>query len=385
MPARGTDVPEGLRVGILGGGQLARMLALAGIPLGCDFVFLDPSPNACAARAGRLIQAGFSDLEAVRSMAAEIDVATFDFENVSADSARALAELRPLRPSVAVLEQCQDRLAEKDLLGGLEIPVPAYRPVASRPELLAAVETIGLPAVLKTRRLGYDGKGQVVLRSAEDLEHAWHRLGDSGLILEEFIPFSCECSLLTARSARGEVRSWELTRNVHADGVLTLSMPGGFSGSVQRQAEEISQRLLEHWQYVGVMAVEFFVHDGSLLVNEIAPRVHNSGHWTIDAAETSQFENHLRAILGWPLGDTAMTSDAVMFNWIGSLPEREQLLSTPGLHQHDYGKTARPGRKLGHATLTAADRHGLLQRSTALAAQLEGDWPKLLSSLFAAA
>ena len=360
---------------------MARMLALAGIPLGCDFVFLDPSPNACAGRTGRLVRAEFTDLQTLVSLASEIDVATFDFENVPAAAARAVADLRPLRPSVEVLEQCQDRLVEKNLLSELGIPVPAYCAVSSRPDLLAGIDAVGFPAVLKTRRMGYDGKGQALLNTAEDLETAWQRLGDSELILEEFVPFSAECSLLSVRAMDGEIRFWELTRNLHSDGVLVLSLPGGFADRIRRQAEEISQRLLERWQYVGVMAVEFFVYRDRLLVNEIAPRVHNSGHWTINASITSQFENHLRAILGLPLGETAMTSMALMFNWIGSIPDQQKLLCVSGLHQHDYGKTHRPGRKIGHATLTATDRASLVRRSTGLAAELGENWPALVSSL----
>ena len=369
------------RIGILGGGQLARMMALAGIPLGCRFSFLDPAPDACAGQLGSLTEADFSDVEAVRQLAREIDIATFDFENVPAKSARALAELRPFHPGVNALEACQDRLAEKQLLDRLGIPVPAYFPVNSRTDLLEAIDRIGFPAVLKTRRFGYDGKGQAVLRQPEDLERAWQQLNGSELILEGFVPFEAECSIVSVRSREGEIRFWPLTRNLHHEGILRLSQPGVFGDSLQSEAEGISTRLLEHWEYVGVMAVELFVLDGKLLVNEIAPRVHNSGHWTIDASVTSQFENHVRAICGLPLGNTASKGHAVMFNWIGEMPRKDSALAIPGLHWHEYGKSARPGRKIGHATLVTEQADVVYERSEQLANALQGEWPKLWAAM----
>lgn len=370
------------QIGILGGGQLARMMALAGIPLGLQFRFLDPAEDACAAPLGTLIHAGFDDTDAAAALGQAVDVATYDFENIPASSATALLQHCPLYPGVAALQQCQDRLVEKTLLQTLDIPVPPFMAVASRPELPAASEQLGFPCVLKTRRLGYDGKGQAILRQPEDLERAWQKLGDQELILEAFVPFDAECSLVSVRRRSGEVRYWPLTRNVHENGVLMFSHPGSLSGVLQQQAEEVADKLLEHFQYTGVMTVEFFVAGGQLLVNEIAPRVHNSGHWTIDAASCSQFENHLRAICDWPLGATEQQQPCLMFNWIGQLPERSSLLAFAGLHWHDYGKRARPGRKIGHATLTAADENELQVRSRALAQQLGGRWPTLLQQLF---
>jgi len=378
------------QVGILGGGQLARMMALAGIPLGLQFRFLDPATDACAAHLGELIQAGFDDAKAVVALGLSVDVATYDFENVPAESASALLQHCPMHPGVLALQQCQDRLTEKSLLQYLDIPVPSFIAVASRPDLLAAAEQLGFPCVLKTRRFGYDGKGQAILRQPEDLERAWQKLGGQELILEAFVPFDAECSLVSVRNAGGEVRCWPLTRNVHADGVLMLSHPvnnsgnnsGSMTAALQQQAEAVAQKLLEHFDYTGVMTVEFFVQHGQLLVNEIAPRVHNSGHWTIDGATTSQFENHLRAICELPLGSTAQIQPSLMFNWIGQLPERHQLLAIRGLHWHDYGKQARPGRKLGHATLTAASEQELQIASNALAEQLGGRWPALLQQIW---
>jgi 5-(carboxyamino)imidazole ribonucleotide synthase len=369
-------------VGILGGGQLARMLALAGIPLGLQFRFLDPAADACAAELGDFLQAGFDDAQAAAQLGQSVDVATYDFENVPAATASALLQHCPLYPGVAALQQCQDRLTEKTLLQDLGIAVPLFMAVNSRPDLLAAVEMLGFPCVLKTRRLGYDGKGQAILRQPEDLERAWQRLGGHELILEAFVAFEAECSLIAVRAQHGEVRAWPLTQNVHSDGVLVLSRPGSLDAALQQQAEQIARKLLEHFDYVGVMTVEFFLADGQLLVNEIAPRVHNSGHWTINAASTSQFENHLRAICALPLGSTAQLRPCLMFNWLGQLPDPGQLLTAAELHWHDYGKAARPGRKLGHATLTAATGPELQQASTALAEQLGGRWPDLLQQVW---
>lgn len=358
------------------------MMALAGIPLGLQFCFLDPAADACAAPLGDLLQAGFDDTDAAAALGQSVDVATYDFENIPASSAKALLQHCPLYPGVAALQQCQDRLIEKTLLQSLKIPVPRFLPVASRPELLAALEQLGFPCVLKTRRLGYDGKGQAILREPEDLERAWQKLGDQELILEAFVPFDAECSLVSVRQRSGEARFWPLTRNVHADGVLMLSHPGSLSEVLQQQAERIAHKLLGHFEYTGVMTVEFFVAGGQLFVNEIAPRVHNSGHWTIDAAGCSQFENHLRAICDWPLGSTDQQQPCLMFNWIGQLPERSAMLACTGVHWHDYGKQARLGRKLGHATLTAGSEHELLERSSALVKQLGGSWPTLLQQLW---
>ncbi len=369
-------------IGILGGGQLARMMALAGIPLGLQFRFLDPAADACAGALGDLLQAGFEDTAAASQLGQSVDVATYDFENVPAASAAALLQHCALHPGVAPLQQCQDRLVEKKLLQDLDIPVPPFVAVSSRPDLLAAVERLGFPSVLKTRRLGYDGKGQVILRQLEDLERAWQRLGDAELILEAFVPFDAECSLVSVRSQEGEIRFWPLTRNVHKDGVLMLSHPGSLGAGLQARAEQIAQRLLAHFNYIGVMTVEFFMANGQLMVNEIAPRVHNSGHWTIDAATTSQFENHLRAICGLPLGSVEQQQACLMFNWTGRIPDAVELLSIPGLHLHDYGKEARAGRKLGHATLTAASEQQLQQRGNLLAARLGGQWPALLAQLW---
>jgi len=375
----------GLRIGILGGGQLGRMLGLAGIPLGFRFLFLDAAPDACAAVTGDLLEAGFDDREAALELGRQVDVATFDFENVPESSARALSELCPLYPGSNALGASQDRLVEKDLLVSLGARVPLYHEVSSRTDLLDGLERLGYPAVLKTRRFGYDGKGQAVLRDAEDLERAWQKLGDSPLILEAFVPFEAECSLIGVRARDGDTRFWPLTGNVHLDGILALSKPGGFEAGLQAAAERIMTGLMDHLDYTGVLTIEFFLHDGELLFNEFAPRVHNSGHWTIDGAETSQFENHLRAISGLPLGATGLAAPSLMFNWIGQMPPLAGAMEIPGLHWHDYGKQPRPGRKIGHATLTAPSDEALWERAERLARIAGGKFPALLGKLFSEA
>lgn len=369
------------RIGILGGGQLGRMMGLAGIPLGFEFLFLDPGANACASVAGGLLQADFSDAEAARKLASSVDVATFDFENVPDSSARALEEICPLFPASNALGACQDRLVEKTLLESLGIGVAAYHAVSSRTDLLEGLERLGYPAVLKTRRLGYDGKGQAVLRDQEDLERAWQRLGEAELILEAFVPFQAECSLIGVRGHDGGTRFWPLARNVHDRGILALSRPGVFDGSLQAAAEEKMQRLMQHFDYRGVLTIEFFIRDGELLANEIAPRVHNSGHWTIDGSGCSQFENHVRAVAGMPLGETDMHRPSLMFNWIGEMPDRDRAMKVPGLRWHDYGKEPRPGRKIGHATLTAETPEALMANAARVAEIAGGDFPKLLQQL----
>ena len=342
-------------VGILGGGQLARMLALSGAPLGLRFLVLDSTPDACATQCVPSLEADYRDQAALTEFAARVDVATFDFENVPAESARWLAQRIPVFPSPRALAVAQDRLAEKSLFRELGIDVPAFADITSRVQLDAALAEIGLPAILKTRRLGYDGKGQFRIRTAADAESAWQTLGAQatsvGLILEAFVPFQREISVVAVRGRDGEFRTWPLTENWHEDGVLSASLaPAIVDDAMAATAVENARRIAEALDYVGVFALELFVKDGRLMANEIAPRVHNSGHWTIEGSETSQFENHLRAVLGLPLGSTGMLGHACMLNWISQLPESHAVLVEPTGHWHDYGKEPRPGRKVGHAT-----------------------------------
>jgi 5-(carboxyamino)imidazole ribonucleotide synthase len=353
-------------VGILGGGQLARMLALAGARLGLRFLVLDAAADACAAQCAPLLCADYHDLDALADFASRIDVATFDFENVPADSARWLAERVPVFPNPRALAVAQDRLAEKSLFRELGIAVPAFADVDSRATLDAAIARIGAPCILKTRRLGYDGKGQFRLRDAADADAAWNALGAQagtvGLILEGFVNFQRELSVVAVRSRQGELRTWPLTENWHDHGILAASLaPAIVDAAIAGKAVAHASAVAEALDYVGVFALELFLADGELLANEMAPRVHNSGHWTIEGAETSQFENHLRAVLGLPLGSTRMVGHACMLNWIGELPDANAVLDDPCGHWHDYGKSPREGRKVGHATLRADDAESLVQ------------------------
>ncbi len=346
-----------MRVGILGGGQLARMLAEAGLPLGLEFRFLDPKPEACVRGLGELLTARFDDHDALAQLA-DCDRITCDFENVPASSLEFFEGRVAVRPSPAALAAGQDRLDEKRLFQALGMRTPGFRAVDSRPELGEAIEALGLPAVLKTRRLGYDGKGQAILRDAEDLELAWQAIGGPGLILEQWVDFDFECAMTAVRAATGEIRCYPLTRTVHRDGILALAhapLAPSDAGAIEAQARAWIGRLAEHLDYVGCLSLELFACAGRLLANEFAPRVHNSAHWTIEAAVCSQFENHLRAVCDWPLGETAATGSATMFNFIGELPYPHPWLGIPGLHWHDYRKVPRADRKLGHATLVAAD------------------------------
>ncbi len=345
-------------VGILGGGQLARMLALSGAPLGLRFLVLDSTPDACAAQFAPLLEADYRDEAALAEFARQVDVATFDFENVPADAARWLAERIPVFPNPRALSVAQDRLAEKSLFRELGIPVPEFADVGSRADLDAAIARIGAPAILKTRRLGYDGKGQFRIKTAADADAAWQALGAQaesvGLILEDFVPFQREVSVLAVRGRDGEFRTWPLTENWHDSGILSASLaPATLDAALAAKAVANAHRVAEALDYVGVFALELFLKDGELLANEMAPRVHNSGHWTIEGAETSQFQNHLRAVLGLPLGDTRMRGHACMLNWIGEMPAAAPVLAEACGHWHDYGKSPREGRKVGHATFRA--------------------------------
>lgn len=343
-------------VGILGGGQLARMLALAGAPLGLRFRVVDSVADACAGQVAPLLLADYTDLDALAGFAREVEVATFDFENVPAQTAQWLAQRVKVFPNPRALALAQDRLAEKELFRTLGMDTPAFQPVDSRADLEQAVLRIGCPAILKTRRLGYDGKGQFRLRAPADVEPAWRALGGVPLILEAFVPFEREVSVVAVRGRDGEFRTWPLTQNWHADGILSASLaPAPRSDGIGGRAVECARQIAAELDYVGVFALELFVHQGRLLANEMAPRVHNSGHWTIEGAGVSQFENHLRAVLGMPLGDTTARGTAVMLNWVGELPARDPVLAEAIAHWHDYGKSPRAGRKVGHATICAPD------------------------------
>ena len=350
-----------MRVGVLGGGQLGWMLARAGDPLGIRCRFLDPSPEAPAGRAGELVLGAYDDPAALDRFADGLALVTYEFENVPVGSARRLATRGPVFPSPQALEIAQDRLTEKRFLESAGIAVPPWRPVGSLAELGRAVTELGYPAVLKTRRLGYDGKGQRVMRGPGDVERAWAQLGAAPLVVESYVAFDRELSILAVRGRDGATACYPLVENLHAGGILrrSLAPAPGVTPALQGRAEEHVRRVLETLDYVGVLAIELFQVGDRLLANEMAPRVHNSGHWTIEGAETSQFENHLRAVAGLPLGTTGARGVSAMLNLIGALPDPAAVLAVPGAHLHLYGKEPRPGRKLGHVTLRADDRAAL--------------------------
>ncbi|MFA7320160.1 MAG: 5-(carboxyamino)imidazole ribonucleotide synthase [Dokdonella sp.] len=349
-------------IGILGGGQLARMLALAGAPLGHRFLVVDSAEDACAGQVAPLLRADWRDFEALLKFAGQVDVATFDFENVPAVTAEWLTGHTCVFPNPAALAVAQDRLREKTLFGEVGLETPLFATVDSIDDLRAGVARTGLPAVLKTRRLGYDGKGQFVLRQPADIEAAWAALGGVPLILEAFVAFDSEISVVAVRSRGGEFRHYPLTRNWHRNGILSASLaPVVVDETLQQLAVARAHALAERLDYVGVFALELFSFDGKLLGNEMAPRVHNSGHWTIEGAVCSQFENHVRAVLGLPLGDTAARGCSVMLNWVGELPDANPVLGEMGAHWHDYGKSPREGRKVGHTTICADSAAGLVE------------------------
>lgn len=359
-------------VGILGAGQLAKMMVLAGVPLGLRFAVADPVADACAGQVAPLLNAGWRDFEKLEAFARDADVVTFDFENVPAETAERLHAVARIAPNARALATAQDRVAEKTLFRACGLPTTEFEAVATRADLDAALARIGAPAILKTRREGYDGKGQFRLKTPADADAAWQALGaqavSRGLILEAFVPFDSEASVIAARNAAGEFRTWPLTRNWHVDGILRVSLaPAPLPDAVAQAAFAHARAVAEELDYVGVFALELFVvkdaaGDLRLLGNEMAPRVHNSGHWTIEGAVTSQFENHVRAVAGLPLGDTAQRFPSCMLNWIGELPPRDAMLKIPGTHWHDYGKAPRPGRKVGHATVCAPDAASLRER-----------------------
>ncbi|NNF15817.1 MAG: 5-(carboxyamino)imidazole ribonucleotide synthase [Gammaproteobacteria bacterium] len=340
-------------VGIVGAGQLGRMMALAGIPMGLRFEFLDSNPQAPAASLGKLHVGSINDASALAQLADAVDVMTFEVENIPADVFSAVADKTVLAPSAKALGMAQDRLCEKKLFHKLQIPTARFAPVDSEQDLQEAADDLGFPCVLKTRRMGYDGRGQVFLHSDTELSDAWRKLDSNELLLEEFVDFEQEMSLIAARNRSGATVFYPLTTNTHCNGILHTSQAPSGNTELTAKARHYVHNLLDDLDYCGVLTLELFVTSAGLLANEIAPRVHNSGHWSIEGAATSQFENHLRAILDWPLGSTAVTGHSAMINFLGCLPTPEQSLDIPGLHYHSYDKAARPSRKIGHATIVA--------------------------------
>jgi len=352
-----------MRIGIIGAGQLGQMLGFAARDLGVECRFLDPSISPPAAVCGEVIQRPFDDAVALAELAATCDVITYEFENVPVGALQQIDGKAPIYPPVDALRHAQDRLDEKQLFEQLGIPLPAYHAIDAPEDLATAAETLGLPLVIKTRRLGYDGKGQFVVRSPTDIDAAWKALGGQPLIAEQWISFDYEVSSIGARNVDGEVEIYALSLNYHRDGILRTSRSPVDAPRLREEAAAYLRLLLEHLNYVGVLALELFVIGGQLLANEFAPRVHNSGHWTIEGAATSQFENHLKAVMNLPLGSAASIGHAGMINLIGAIPDSARSLK--GVHLHDYGKKPRPGRKLGHITVvadSAEDRDALVDK-----------------------
>jgi 5-(carboxyamino)imidazole ribonucleotide synthase len=356
--SRQVTLKPGDTIGILGGGQLGRMLALAAARLGLKCQVFSPDPDSPAFDVVQnAICAEYADVEALELFAADVDIVTYEFENIPAATAMVLAARRPVLPDYRILETVQDRLLEKNFISGLNIRTAAYADVTSPQTLCDAIEVIGLPALIKTRRFGYDGKGQAIIRDGDDPGQAWDDLGTRSAILEAFVPFEREISVIAARGADGGVECFDVTENEHRDHILKYSrVPAAISDTLAAQARDIAKQIADALDYVGVLAVEMFVVPGpggpALLVNEIAPRVHNSGHWTLDGASVSQFEQHIRAIAGWPLGKPVLHGSVVMTNLIGDdILDYGRWLAAPGTAVHIYGKgVPRPGRKMGHVT-----------------------------------
>jgi 5-(carboxyamino)imidazole ribonucleotide synthase len=370
-PCHDGPILPGRTLGILGGGQLGRMFAIAARRLGYRVHALDPTDDCPAGQvADEEVVAAYDDLDAARRFAAGVDVVTFEFENIPAETLAEVARLRPVHPSPEVLHICRHRLREKDFLGGRGFPVTAYRPVRGPGDLGQALAEIGTPAILKTADFGYDGKGQVRLDRAEDAALAWKLLGRPVGVLEAFVPFAAEISVVCARSQQGQFACYPPVENVHSRHILDVTTaPAAVEPAVALRAAEMARAIAEALQVVGVLAVEMFLlGSGELLVNELAPRPHNSGHFTIDACITSQFEQQLRAVCGLPLGEVELLRPAAMANLLGDLwqqgePNWAEALALPEVKLHLYGKReARPGRKMGHLTALAETPEAARQR-----------------------
>ncbi len=356
-----------MKVGILGGGQLARMIALAGYPLGLKFVVLDPDPNAGAAGLSEHLLGAYDDPDLLAQLADKADVVTYEFENVPAHVAEFLSSHTKVFPPAQALAVAQDRLLEKNFFNELGIETAPYAPVDSLQDLQQAMPIIGYPAILKSRRMGYDGKGQVVLRAETELKSAWEAMQGAPSIVEGFVSFRREVSIIATRRPSGDIVFYPLSENQHAGGILRVATARP-NDAEQGMAEDYVRRLMQKLDYVGTIALELFDVDGKLLANEFAPRVHNSGHWSIEGSETSQFENHLRAILDQPLGSTQTRGHAAMVNFIGGLPDSDALLSLRNAHLHLYDKVPRKGRKVAHATVRSDDANDFEEVLTRLQA-----------------
>ncbi len=346
------------RVGIIGGGQLAQMLAQSVKHLGVQCTVLDPNPACCARSTCEQIVGDYDDIESLKQLAAGSEVVTYEFENVSA-SAAVIEDIAEIHPSTQALGVAQDRHLERSMFRELGIAIPRYEPVDGVESLEAALQSIGTPAILKARRLGYDGKGQVLINDPDHAPDALHTIGDVPAILDQFVAFERELSIVAARDTLGNIVFYPLAENVHRGGILRVSKAPArdVSDALVAQAQDAARKILEKFSYVGVLAVEFFQigkgDDAHLVANEIAPRVHNTGHWTIEGAQTSQFENHMRAVMGMELGSADPIGHSAMVNIIGNEPRPGALDAMPEAFVHMYGKEPRAGRKIGHVTLNA--------------------------------
>lgn len=369
-----------MRVGVVGGGQLARMLALAAHPLDIRVSALCASRADPACAAADAVRATEDVVGGLRELARMSDVLTFESENVDVGALRDACQAIPCHPSLDALALVQDRLLQKRHIASLGLPLARFESVDTREDLLRAVEVVGAPAILKTRRGGYDGRGQCTIRDGDDVEAAWAAFGGRPLVLEEFVEFDRELALVSVRGRDGEIRFYPLVENLHAAGVLraTRAPACRIPHQLGQRAREQARVLLESLDYVGVLTIELFERDGETWINELAPRVHNSGHWTIEGASTSQFESHLRAICGFPLGTTDARGHSVMINLLGSLPARESLLALDGVRVHLYSKSPAAGRKLGHITICGDEQDALAARIREALRRLDGDARDLL-------
>lgn len=352
-----------MRIGIVGGGQLARMMVLAGEPLGIEFMILDPAEDATAGKIAEQVVADYDDIDALTLLASKVDVITFDFENVSAEALHYLESSCTVSPPIQALRISQDRLAEKELFQQHHIATAPFAAINSLDDLKSAVSRMGTPCILKTRRFGYDGKGQALIHSLDDCANAWQAIQQQAAILEGFVEFDYEASLIMVRNATNEIAYYAMPKNEHKQGILHISRVPFIDNAITEQAKQLLQPLIEELNYIGVLTVEFFVKDNKLIANEMAPRVHNSGHWTIEGANCSQFENHIRAISALPLGNTALSHPfSAMINFISQMPDIDDVCNIANSHIHDYHKDARTGRKVGHATVTG-DSEALLNKA----------------------
>lgn len=358
-----------MNVGILGGGQLGRMLTLAGYPLGIKCVCYDETPGTSASFTGEVENGSIEDIKRIGAWAKRSNVLTYEWENYPPELVGHLASIRPLFPNVKALATAQDRWHEKVLFDELDIPVPAFRFASDEAELRRAIDELGCPLVVKTKTGGYDGKGQAVVRSDEDIASAVELVQKCPVIVEQLISFESEVSAIGARGRDGDIQVYPLTHNTHVDGILRRSVvPAPVKADFEYAADTYLRAIMNRLDYVGILALELFVTPAGLMANEMAPRVHNSGHWTQDGAETSQFENHLRAVTGMPLGSTELMCPTAMVNCIGYIPPVDQALAIPGTHLHVYDKELRPGRKVGHINITASSSKELTERIEAVEA-----------------